>query len=303
MFEVPPRPAVPADQRAGGTAWLRYEDVSQDGQVKLLALPQAIGAAIWQTLLLHHPIARMQHTGVIPILTRFVLQGGGGPVSVRRPMTSDGCYQLAHALGADGHPDRILLNLWADLSAPRGRTLGPPPPQAGEPVVVGRVFAEHVFTRPFAPAGQRRVTRLEMPGLPELPPDRFPQRPAAEAAVLPEGARLLDDAPVVDPAQVAFDLDHTDANHHVNSLVYPRWFLDAALRRLAAHGRSQAGLATRLEVGYRKPSFAGDRLRVELSAFEHPAGCGAIGCFLPADAPKGAARAHVYLRVFFTPQG
>ncbi len=296
VASFPAEPEVPPSQCASGHPPVRYEDISQDGRVKPLALPPALGAIVWQqSVRASAALTRLQHEGVVPILTRFVIEGGQGPVSVRRPLSAQGCYQLAHTVDERGVVDRIMLNMWLRLAAPLARTHGPPPPRAGELVGVGRVFGEHVFTRAFAPPAQRKVLRLDVPGLPPVPPDRYLWRPPVEMLVLPPGARPLDAAPVPDPVVHVFGLTHTDSNQHVNSLVYPRLFEEAVLRRLAAHGRSSALLARFAEVGYRKPCFVGNHVRILVQAFEDAEGVGAVGVYVP-EADLGA-RPYCYLRM------
>ena len=298
MSLIPDRPAVPDEQRASGNFGLRYEDVAQDGRVMLLAMPQAIGE-VWRAVLGDHAKAiALRDQGVLPILTRLVIEGGGGPISVRKPLHAEGCYQLAHTVGADGAVDRILLNMWAAVSGPKSRTHGPPPAGAGEPVDVGRVFAEHIFTRPFGPPAARKVTALAIPGVPAVPPDRWTFEPLASIGELPRGAVPIDREQIADTTRITFGLAHTDRNQHVNSLVYPRLFEDAALRRIAAIGRSTAGLLSRrVELGYRKPCFAGDRMRILLQLFELEGRVGAAGVWVPEDDLE--ARPHCWARIVF----
>jgi hypothetical protein len=314
MPPFPPEPSLPEAQHSATVVPMRYEDVTQDGRPTLLSLPHAIGEAVWRKLLIDHPISRvLSKAGVVPVLTRMILEGGtpdgdggatdGGPISVRGPMTARGSYQLAHTVDDDGRPNRLLLRTFVTLEAPRARTYGPPPEGAGQPVVVGRCLGENTFTRLFAPPDQRKVVRfdgVEALGLPPVPPDRVSWTPPEELLAPPAGARLLDDAPAVDEAPIVFGLTHTDSNQHVNSLVYPRLFEDAALRRAAAHGLATAGLLARsLEIGYRKPCFAGDRMRIRLRAFVDERGRpGAAGCFVPEGAGE-AARPHAFVRLSF----
>src|SRR5688500_6759617 len=56
MKEIPPLPDVPDEQRAAGDVSLRYEDISQDGRVMLLAMPQAIGE-VWRRVLADRGVA------------------------------------------------------------------------------------------------------------------------------------------------------------------------------------------------------------------------------------------------------
>ena len=100
-----------------------------------------------------------------------------------------------------------------------------------------------------------------------------------------------------------FGLGHTDSNQHVNSLVYPRFFEDAALRRLAALGLPTAAMPVYLDIAYRKPCFAGDRMRIDLTTFELDGRHGARGAFVPWDAPRpgarDAVRPHATVRILF----
>ena len=67
-----------------------------------------------------------------------------------------------------------------------------------------------------------------------------------------------------DAVETRFTLDQTDANQHVNSAVYVRYFLDAVQRRLAA-GAYPAKLRSKaFDIAYRKPCFVGDRVRAHI---------------------------------------
>jgi hypothetical protein len=293
---IAPEPDVPAEQRAEGSITLRYEDVAQDGRVVLGALPSALGV-VWREIAQRSPSRGVRDAGIVPLLARLTIAGGAGPVSVLEPLRARGCMQLACSVDAGGEVDKILLLMWASVTGTRGRTHGPPPPDRGEPVEVGRVFAEHVFTRPFAPPDRRRVVRLEAPGLPEVPEARWTWRSPQSVLELPEGATALDPEPTADAAPVVFGLDHTDSNQHVNSLVYPRLLTEAALRRFAALGTSRPLLARAVELAYRKPSFVGDAARWHLRAFDEAHGPGATGILRPEGEPD--ARPLVTARIRF----
>ncbi|WP_437676005.1 hypothetical protein [Sorangium sp. So ce131] len=305
MRYFPDEPSVPEHQQAAAVMHLRFEDVSQNGHVMLDALPYGLGPALWAKLIRTSPIAELASAqGVIPILTRCIIEGGEGPIAARDPLELRGLYQLAHTEDAAAEVSRLVLCMWLTATGRRGRTYGPPPPGAGEPIPVGRVFAEHVFTRPFAAPGDRKVLRFEHPGLPAVPPDRYTWRSPEALMGLPEGAEPLDAEPTLDPISVAFGLDHTDGNQHVNSLVYPRLFAEAALRQLAAYGRSTALLARKVEIAYRKPCFAGMRARILVRTFELGGALGALGAFVPDPPEESAggapdARAYCYIRALF----
>lgn len=300
-MRAPDEPDVPAGQTISRSDWLRFEDVSQDGRVTLLGTTPSITTAIWRGLLTDDPWARsVLAAGVVPILTRLVLTGGDGPITPTVPITVHGRYALAATVDAQGAVDRLLFGAWTRLEAPRGTTYGPPVPGAGAPLTCGRAYGEHVFTRLFAPPAQRRVTSLDRDGAPWIPGARTTWRPPEAVLTLPDGATPLDDALVVDDAPIRFGLAHTDPNQHVNSLVYPRLFEEAAVRRLAAaHGHTRALLGRAVEVAFRKPSFAGDTLTLTLRTYRAADGTfGAVGAFTGTD---GDPRPRVTLALELAP--
>jgi len=290
----PSAPDVPDDQRGVAQVSLRYEDVAQDGRIRLTSLTHFLARTLWQNAIARSTLARAAgKSGIVPVLTRLILEGGPGPHSVAKPIVGNGRFALAHTVDDAGAVDRVLLNMWVEMTAPAGRTHGPPPPNAGETLVAGRVFGEHVFTRLFAPRQDRRVVSL--PGLDGPPPARYVWRPGDELLHLPPGATPLDDDHLPDETTIVFGLTHTDSNQHVNSLVYPNLFEEAALRRFHARGRGARHLAERLEVAYRKPCFAGETYRIFLRAYEHDGKLGATGVFVPAT----GGRPHCHLAATF----
>lgn len=282
---APPPPDTP-----GTTArvHLRYEDVSQDGRLLLEVMPNALGAAVWSSQLARDDLLKTCFaSGVVPILTRFVIEGSDGPFAVAPPLAVTGRFQIAQVVDDRGEPERVVLNMWTDLAGPRGRTYPPAPDGAGETIFAGRIFGEHVFTRLFAAPGERRVRTLDLPGVPKDLP-RYVQRPFAS---------LVDGDLVLDDALVTFGLVHTDSNQHVNSLVYLRLFEEAALRHFASRGRTDRVLARKMEIAYRKPCFAGDRMRVHVRMLEHDGKLAAVTAIAPEGAPPTAA--HAAARIVF----
>lgn len=302
MISVPSLPDLPSDQRAAAPLPFRYEDLAQDGRMMLGALSPALGAVIWSKLLAHHPAALgMSRAGIVPILTRLVAEGMPGPFSVNNTASVTGAFQMAHAL-KDGAVDKIIVNMWAQLEAPHGSTFGPRPAEGAPLAVAGRVFAEHVLTRLFAPAADRKVTRLDIPGADPVPAQVVAWRAPSAILELPDGAEPIEADFSVDPQPVVFGVAHTDSNQHVNSLIYPRMFEESVVRRLAALGRSPAVLARFLEVGYRKPSFAGEELRIVHRLFTLGSRIGAVGAFVTAEEslqPLPQARPRCCLKMLF----
>lgn len=264
----------------------------------LEALPNALGPTVWRAILGKDPSSAATFAqGIVPILSRYVLEGGAGPFSANAPVEAEGTCQLAKT--ADG---RIVLDMWADLYGTIGRTYGATK-GAGERALAGRVMAEHVLTRPFAAPGERRVTSLDFPGAPRVDATR-PASPSYDlVASVPADATPLEPARSLDPVPIVFGLVHTDSNMHVNSLVYLRVFEEAALRRFTSLGRGSSVLGRTLDIAYRKPCFAGQTMRVVQQAFEQDGRLGIAAVLIDDEetAPDALARAkpHAYVRMTF----
>jgi hypothetical protein len=294
MFPAPPMPAFPEGQSVTTSGLLRYEDVTQDGRLLPIAIPPALGG-LWREVLVHHAGSRNAVAqGVIPILTRLVIHSRDEAIRVDRGTEAHSGFVLAHERTGD-EVSRLFMNVWSEVRGTAGRLSRNA--TAGNLVLAGQIFAEHTFTRLLAPPDQRRVTRLAVEGYPEIPDAQHSSQPPATAQEAPPGARWLDElAP--DTTDYCLTLDQTDSNQHVNSLVYIRIFLDAVNRRLAAAG--EPGFAAgkirskSIDIAYRKPSFAGDRLRAQLRLFDHAGTLGAAG-FIGAAGDKPRCYVRVLL--------
>lgn len=294
-FPAPPMPDLAPERVATASFPLRYEDIAQDGRMMATALPPAIGWTVWRQLLADHPAAKgMARQGLVAILSRLTVEGSDEPIRVDQKVDSTGGYQLARS-ETGGQIDKLFLNMWVEVRGARGRVV--PPEGPGPAVVAGRVFAEHTFTRLFATPEQRRVTRLDVEGLPAVPDAIHAFSPPTTAMELPAEATALDDDYVADDTVTVFGLDHTDSNQHVNSLVYPRLFAEAALRRLAARDRPRRALVRSLDIAYRKPCFAGDHVRIHLRTFTLGDRTGAAGYLV--DAGDAAAKPRCCARILF----
>jgi len=280
--DIPKIPPARGYEGASATAELkpRYEDIAQDGRVQLTTMMPGLGA-IWRVLGSAKQMESFRNQGVLPILRRLVMIGEEGPFSVSAPIDFIGEWRFARE---EGGGDRLFLNMWLEARAPIGNTLGPTPPRDAERVLLGRAYAEHVITRPFAStAAERKVTKLDIPGLPELPEDTQPYEEAEALIaghVLERGRERL------------FAKMHTDSNQHVNSLVYPRLFEETAIKRMADAQlveKPEQLLARRLEVRYRKPFFAGDRAVIgyhgKFVSTHQSHRAAAIGAFSPPASP------------------
>lgn len=289
MFPAPPMPDFAPGQSTLTTAPMRYEDLTQDGRLTPIALPPTM-SGLWRDVLTDHPGARNAlKSGVIPILTRMTLVSEDQPIHVNRPIEVRAGFELAHDRDETGEVTRLFMNVWTEVHGAAGRIS--PNSKPGPLALAGRVFAEHTFTRLLAPPDQRKVTRLEVDGYPDVPAARHHPPPPSSAQEAPDNGRWLDELGP-DTTPYDFTLDQTDSNQHVNSLVYIRMFLDAVNRRLAAAGRRGKLRSRAVDIAYRKPSFAGDRVMAQLRLYENSDGLGAAG-FIAGDDGKP----RVYVRV------
>jgi hypothetical protein len=302
MIQLPLEADVPKEQQSEANFYLRYEDTTQDGKLKLASMPNVFGDAIWRPLLSTSPMYNSGfQQGILPILSRFVLSCEETSVSPQRPLRIKARYQLARSISSSGETERLFLNFWASIwgkpSNPLTHAL-----ESDVLSLVGRVFGEHIFTRPFAAKEDRKVLSFDgIEGAPkEIPVQSW--SPAQDVLRLPEGATLIDSQLVPDETPAVFGLMHTDSNQHVNSLVYPKLFEEALLRRLSLLGKPTDILAKQMDIRYRKPCFAGERLRVWMQLFMYQGSLGAVGVLLPEqdlnEAPRvDLGRCLVSLRV------
>jgi len=246
---IAPLPPIP-DSLDGGqakcTVQQRFEDICQDGRIVLPGIPHALGASAWAGWAKTEDSPRCHQMAMVPILARLLLEGGSEPVSCFDPLEVVGTWHRAAVRSPEGETQRILLNMWCELQGLRGNTYFPTPPDAPK-VVVGRLFAEHVYTRLFAPPSERRV--LDIPGA--NPKDSWSWRVYSEVA--------SSSGEVLGTTRLTFGLAHTDSNQHVNSLVYPRLFEGVVLEHVPTWK-----LARRCEIMFRKPFFAGESCEVRI---------------------------------------
>jgi hypothetical protein len=261
---IPDEPDVPAEQRAEAELGLRYEDVCQDGRLRIEGVWPPLSRLMWHEGRLGAPFAELAEQGVHNVLARLTLHAEEVAVSPRRRVLAQVRYQLAHTLDANGDVNRIVLNTWLRGHAFPSRRVQP---NASERVPFGRAYGQHVFTRVGTRAADRRVLALEHASLPRVPALRV-ELPGAETLLeAPPSAQFMEERVRADAAPLVFGLSHTDLNQHVNFLTYPRSIEEAALRRFAELGVTRALLARSIEIAYLKPVFAGDHMRVVLRAF------------------------------------
>jgi len=286
----------PAPDVARADFQIRYDDLTQHGHIKQVTLPMVLAKVCMEKLWAHHPLVVTRKQGIVPILSRLVIESEPIAVSFGAPLEGRGRIELAKEHARDGAVSALFMNSYADVWAIPSRRNKGVDPNAREHVRIGRAFGEHVLTRPFGPAEERKVLSFNVPGQPALP-DATHARVRVDANVaLPEAASALDAAFTPDDAAWSFGLIHTDLNQHVNSLVYARMFEEAAVRRAARHGHNNALFARKLSLCYRKPSFAGETMHCMLRAYELNGDFGVTGYLAPENTPPERANCSFQLQ-------
>ena len=306
---IPSLPKVIAEQRGEAENELRYEDVCQDGRLRIAGIWPPMGRILWNQMPIAKSLGRLAKHGIRNVLSYVAMESEDVPLSIFSPAHSSVTIQLGHTRDESGQPNRIILNSWLETDALRATRNHPASRPSDQRVVAARAFGQHVFTKPAAARGEHRVVRLEGTDLPELPETEVEFFDPRSLLVLPPGATPLDSAPIIDGAPVVFGLVHTDGNQHVNFLVYPRLVEDALLRRLPELGFDAKRLGRSVEVGYKRPCFAGDHLMLLMQAFRIDAAVGVVGAIVnAADARRAleaasfdaAQRPHCAVRLLVT---
>jgi hypothetical protein len=267
-------PREPDDgEVAEDTATLRYDDLVQDGRIRLESAWRPTGRALWS-----HPslakIFRSMGPSITTVLSRVALQATDAVLAPRAPVTTSVRYHFEHTVDAAGDVDRLLFSTW--LTA---RSLG----KDGAEKLAARAYGERVFTDLSAPPGKHLVKRLSGFGESGIPEHRGAWAKVTSLLELPRGATPVDDAPRLDPGRVVFGITHTDLNQHVNFNMYVRAIEQAALARFHDLGRGAKLVSRAAELGYRKPSFAGEVVRIAVRAFELGGDVGVVAAVVDDD--------------------
>jgi hypothetical protein len=268
---------------------IRYDDLTQHAHVKQVTLPMVLARVCMEKIWAKHPLFETRKQGIVPILSRIVIESEPIAVSFGSPLEGRGHVEIAHERDAGGHVSALFLNSHADIFAVPSRRNPAVDPTSRQPVRIGRAFGEHVLTKPFGPVEERKVLSFNVPGQPTVP-EAVHRRVRVDANVeLPPGALALEAEFSPDPAPWTFGLLHTDLNQHVNSLVYARMFEEAAVRRAALHGQNRGLFAHKLSLCYRKPCFAGETMTCMLRGYQLDGAFGVAGYLAPAGTPPSKA--------------
>src|ERR1700759_3560591 len=113
-------PAIPPAAESGARVRfdLRYDDLTQHAQLKLTTLPNVLGRACFDQLWTRHPLFETRKQGIVPILSRLVLESEPIAVSLSAPLEGRGRLEIAHERDAsDGAVSALFLNPYGELWA------------------------------------------------------------------------------------------------------------------------------------------------------------------------------------------
>ena len=256
LLPYPPDPSTD-DQEPTDSGSLRYDDVIQDGRLRLESAWRSTGRLLWRDPGAARVFGSMTG-GITNVLSRVTLQASEAVLEPRAKLRTKVTYRFEHTASKTGEVERILFSTWVEVHG-YGR--------GGEYLPAARAYGQRVFTRLHAPPGQHLVKHLSAFGDDGFPPARVKWEPATSLLDVPAGADLVDRAPRLDPVPVIFGLTHTDLNQHVNFLMYHRAIEQAALGRSVELGHGSRLASREVSLGYRKPSFAGEKVRIAVQAF------------------------------------
>ena len=243
-----------------------FPDLDQRFRLKLRAYVDIAMPGVFRQLAHVIDLGAMRRDGIYPIMYYMLFRPEPVPLAFGRPVRADYEARLRRYRPSSGAPtpgapnsERLLLDVQFDLMGLRG---------SGRPEEMGGVRGEpdtkagwgrivQVFTRPFAPAGQRQVA--------ELPPAyrKFVEHPWEQAYPAWEmHARVppfFKQTPVEVPYQESiWGIQNTDINQHVNITEYIAALENHQTRLLVAAGIDpRKHRVTGTELLFRAPFFAG----------------------------------------------
>jgi len=291
------------DQYEGSGRFLpSFGDIDQRRHLKMRAFVPLVMPPIFLNLEMRFALSRMLRRGIVPIMFNLTFENSDVPLNLNEPVRVDHRIKLRKSVTPlpEGAPlERLLLDMEAQIFA----TGGVDDPSAGSEgggrpgAPVGRLSGYQIFSRIGAPPGQRHVTGApdELAELKVHPfdgpfpvPEHLVQIPPGFAPA-PEGP-----FPHLD---TVWGLPNTDVNQHVNVQEYILGMENHVVRRLHGAGLPQLGhRIARTEAIFRKPFFAGERVRIQGPLLVNGSHTLLIGGYHRLDAngvPEGRASAAV----------
>lgn len=241
-----------------------FEDLTERCALKLTSLLRVGGEVhyrLFERAVFDHSFRKA--TGLASIIYRMELEATDTPLVLGSPATVYASVEPGHS----GSDDRTRIISRGTVLI-FGRSL-----ESREPVPAAKAEIHHVFTRPFAPPAERRVTRLDPRlgfnrSLPEREIEFIDPDTLLDA---PEGFDRLDEEDGEREPHY-WPYSNTDPNQHVHAMDYVGFAMTYATDRLARCERAPTRyFFNRARIVYRRPFFTGDPYHRRGQCFEKAA--------------------------------
>ena len=256
-------PSEPSESRAGLEAVVdgivEWHLLNMAGEVITIRLADTIGPGLRRVLRPHWNYDPNHGDGVAPIPHMMRLAASSGRVPLGSPMQQRYRIRLVTTRAPGGKLRRahVVMNCEMVMN-------GAPVSRGQQERPLGRSEIWMALTRPYAPAGAHRITEVP-PGLTFLA-----EQPLTEADL---GSRPIEsfrcrpgpeEELFRDTLPLAYHMDRSDSNRHVNMHVYPQQALDYLALSYHRAGGDAGRLRFRTATAYfRRPFLPGDVAEVE----------------------------------------
>ena len=263
----PHRNAEPRDSLdsldAATDSIVEWHMLNMAGELITIRMADTIGTGLRQVLRPYWTYDAGSGDGVAPIPHLMHLETGGRQVALGTPLRQEYRFRLVTSRGTGGALTRAHLVMNCTLYARNMQASGS----------LGSAEIWMALTRPFAAPGARRLTAvpaalrfLTEHGLAEHELGSRPIESFRCQAMAPE-TLFRDNLPL------AYHMDRSDSNRHINMHVYPQQALDyLALAFHRSGGDVERLRFRRVTVYFRRPFLPGDIADVELDLVTGQAG-------------------------------
>lgn len=237
---------------------VEWHMLNMAGELITIRMADTIGPGLGQVLRPYWSYDPGRGDGVAPIPHLMHLRTAGRQVALGTPLRQEYRFRLVTARHADGALARAHLVMNCTLSARAAHA-------AHAAGALGSAEIWMALTRPFAPPGERKLSAVPAAL-------RFLTEHALTAGEL--GSRAIEsfrcqaaaaEQAIHDTLPLAYHMDRSDSNRHINMHVYPQQALDyLALGYHRAGGNAGRLRFRAVTVYFRRPFLPGDGAEVEL---------------------------------------
>ena len=250
---MPSEPRASLDEVVNSV--VEWNLLNMGGELVTIRLADTIGPGLRRVLRPHWNYDPNSGDGVAPIPHMMSLASRPGRIALGTPMQQHYRIRLVTTRKASGELRRAHLVMQCELVAP-GRRSG---------TTLGNSEIWMALTRPYAPAGQHRITEvpagLGFLGEHPLRDDDLGHRPIESyRCTAGDGEELFRDT-----VPLVYHMDRSDSNLHINMHVYPQQALDYLALSYHRAGGNAGRLRFRAANAYfRRPFLPGDVAEVEV---------------------------------------